>query len=94
MSIRQRLRAFGKAERIHQEKEDEFAFHVETKTKELMDRGMPEGEARRAAGISPRTTPLPGFAPSGGLAFGGGAVGMLATHASLHFSPALGCNAR
>ena len=44
-----RLRAFGKADKIHHEVSEEFAFHLDMKVAELMNSGMGEEEARRIA---------------------------------------------
>ena len=41
-----RLRAFGKADKIHHEVSEEFAFHLDMKVAELMNSGMGEEEAR------------------------------------------------
>lgn len=44
-----RLRATLRPEAVYTELSEEFAFHVEMATAELMERGMPEAQARQTA---------------------------------------------
>ena len=49
MHFLNRLRALGKRGKLESDLDEELQFHVEMKTRENVEAGMPPGEARTAA---------------------------------------------